>query len=257
MIIFDIISSFFKKLWNKGGSVPRINFNGYYRKLEYPTPFIELHKSAPGVEEVYGKLRDAHSRFREKRAEIVNREKQTEENKFSKFTKVHFLKIISKRTLLISFLLWIILIIVQSAERTSISDNLIDITAIIVFTSVPVLTVSKIIEVIRKRNYIKYYKRIENEFISIRNEYLRIKDVLEEDMDHLCLASLSQQERTEELHHRELIYLEEKHHLELVKLEEKRNKELTSINSKVNEIHEKAQSNSRDLKKIKDTFRIT
>lgn len=246
MFIFEFIANFFIKLWSKGEIVSRIDFNSYYRKFAYPTPFIERHKSAKGVNEIFKKLKIAHNSFKERRAEIINQESRVEQQIYSIWLFFHLVKIVSKRTLLICAFIGIALMIALSSVEIKMFDNLANIITYVFFLSIPCSFISKCAEKIMEVFYNKYSARITKELTTVKLEYFRIENECREEMDKLCLASLSKQELTEEIHHREMIALQEKN-AEMVSAQ------LKNI-QKENKKHNRAVEE--DLRKFKEKMGI-
>ena len=245
-IIFNVIRKIFKWIWGGGNGISRINFNVYYAELKYPTPFIEQHKSAPGVDEVYKKLKKAHDDFRKKRANVKEMESSYEEQLFNKWKKIRLAKIISKRLLVVSLLLSIIGDNIDSNIMTS----LVNLIGIIFILSIPTLTISKLIEIVIERKYDKFFKRIKQILLSFRTEYLKIKALLEQEMDELCLSSLNELELTKELHRREIEQFKELQR-QSNEVQKQTNKSLSSLNRQVETLNEETIKNSKDLNKIK------
>lgn len=203
------IVDFVQKLWSKGKTVSRLDFNSYYRKFAYPTPFIERHKSAPGVNAVLKKLKTAHDKFKEQRAQLQEREQTKEKDKFTTWKTFHIIKVVSKRVFLIGLILFIVSCILSTVARDTFAGfgNMV-MGVMLLITPVPFIF--KVLEKITELFYEKYSHCISDELIAIRLQYLKIENACREEMDELCLASLSDLERAQELQHREMIAIQEK-----------------------------------------------
>lgn len=237
MFIFDIISKFFMMLWSKGKVISRIDFSGYYRKFGYPTPFIEQHKSAPGVNDVFKRLKSAHNIFKDQRAKITSEESPRENRKYLGWKIFHLIKLISKRLVLIGMLLFIVFIIL-ACINDSVFGSLVGIVIGIALFIVVISLVSKCGEKIAELSYEKYSHKIKDRLIAARNEYLEVEAVCTEEMDVLCLASLSDEERGVERRHREII-----------RMEEENAKKMASLNDKVEKVR---KENKRQYDEIKE-----
>ena len=246
MLFFEIIVNFFSKLWSKGRIITRIDFNSYYRKFGYPTPFIEQHKSVRGVNEYFKILKTAHNAFKERRAEILEQEGFVEQRKYSIWKMFRLIKIVSKRFFLIGMFLFIFSIIIVSFVDLRLFDDFTSLIFALVFFSVPLALVSKGAEKISEISYNKYSYRIKNELKAIRLSYLEIENDCREKMDTLCLNSLSQQERAAEWHHREMIALQEK--------------TAEAMSAQLKKIHKENKEHNyaveEDLRKFKEKFGI-
>lgn len=203
------IVDFVQKLWSKGKTVSRLDFNSYYRKFAYPTPFIERHKSAPGVNTVLKKLKVEHDAFKEQRAQLREREQMKEKEKFTTWKTFHIIKFVSKRFFLVGLIFFIVSFILSIVAKDTFADfgNMV---MGIMFLITPVPFIFKALEKITELSYEKYSHCISDELIALKLKYLEIENACREEMDELCLASLSDLERAQELQHREMIAIQEK-----------------------------------------------
>lgn len=208
MFIIDILSSLFKKLWFKGKIITRVNFKNHYMFFAYPTTFIKRHKSAPGVSEVLKKLKKAHNSFERRRSELLERESAIEQSKYKIWKVFHLIKVISKRSFFVGIFLSFAIMIMYS--KSVALEGLFAIAIILEIILIPLSVFSKIAEKIAGISYEKYSCRINNELKNIKLEYCRKEKVYGDEMDELCLESLSELERSEELHHREIIAIQKK-----------------------------------------------
>ena len=235
VFLLDLI----KKLWSRGKTVSRIDFNNYYRKFGYPTPFIERHKSAPGVNEVYKKLKVAHDNFREQRAKIAEEEKSKENKLFTTWKVIHLIKTISKRLFLIGLIVSIVLFFLY-AFNENLSTDFSNTVMVLMFLITPIPFISKVLEIITRFSYGKYSDRIKNKLIALKSEYLDIEMEYENEMDTLCLNSLSEEAREAEEHHREMIALQEKNaqalSAELKKIKKENRNNINSLKKDVGQI---------------------
>ena len=243
MIVIDLIS----ELWSKGEEVQRIDFEHYLEKSKNLrcSTFVCEHKSAPGVKPLLEKLRGVHEDYKEQIASIIDRETANEEKRFLSWRCFHIGKIICKRCLILS-LLFVIVSLVLMIVNEDTYGNIFSISILFPFLLTFLSVIFKITEKICKVIYTRFSKKILNELQIIENSYSKTKAEYVEEMDTLCMESLSPLERSEERHRRELAEIRNEN--------KKLQKEIKNMRSDVRNISKKSYETKQKVDEIYEGF---
>ena len=203
-------------------NMPRLdldNFDYNNQKSAYNDAlnFAKQNINIDGVKELQEKLHNDFQEYVEQRRRLKVEEYQNESNKYVAWDKVHRVMVIFIIIAITSVMLLLAAFINGSGIFWEIIAILSSISVIITPIAAIIL---KLVEMISKKKYVSYVESIKGRIKVINYGYLSKVDQIEQQIDDLYLASLSNE-------HREMVLMrrdQERQHQELVRLQKEQQK---------------------------------